>query len=66
MTKKAIELYNPQNIVIATVFYTKRGIEEIKKEISTAQIYAYGIPDELNDDGMLIPGCGNLDARIKI
>lgn len=65
LTKKAIEAYNPRHIVIATVFYSDNGISEILQEIANADIYAFGSPDKMDKHGMLIPGVGNLDVRLK-
>lgn len=34
-------------------------------EISTAQIFTFGKADSLDENGMLIPGVGNLDQRLN-
>lgn len=65
LTKKAMELCNPRHVIIATVFYTEQGISDILSEIASAEIYAFGKPDDVNKDGMLTPGVGNLDLRLN-
>lgn len=66
LLRKTIEKFMPKNIIIASVFYSKQGIKDLKKEIKNCKIYVCGEPDALNNDGMLIPGIGNIDERIKI
>lgn len=65
LAKKAIEYYNPQRIIIATVFYSLEGINAILRDISTAQIYVFGEPDKINEKGMAYPGFGDIDQRLK-
>lgn len=65
LMKKAIELYNPRHIIIASVFYTERGVYDVLNEAANTKIYVFGNPDDLNEDGMLIPGVGDLDTRLK-
>ena len=65
LTRKAVEMYNPRNVIIASIFYSDIGIAEMLNEISTAQIFTFGKADSLDENGMLIPGVGNLDQRLK-
>lgn len=65
LTNKAISKYKPKNIIIASLFYSLVGINEIFSEFPHVEIYLIGEPDELDDNGMLLPGLGNLDQRIK-
>lgn len=65
LAKKAIEKYMPNGIIIASAFYNERGVLELKKELPHAKIYVCTDPDEINADGMLLPGIGNLELRLK-
>jgi len=65
LARKSIETYNPQRIIIASVFYSERGLSEVSLELPQSKIYVFGNPDELNEDGMLVPGVGNLDMRMN-
>jgi len=65
LTQSAIAKYHPKTVFVAAVFYTQKGIDELLHDIPNIdKIYVHGEPDLLNDDGMLIPGLGNLDARM--
>lgn len=66
LTQSAIAKYHPRRIIVVAVFYSQQGIQELITEIPNInKIYAYGDPDILNEDGMLMPGVGNLDARLS-
>jgi uracil phosphoribosyltransferase len=66
LAQKAIETYRPRNIIVASVFYSNRGIEELMMDIYPQPvIFVVGEPDTLNADGMLIPGVGDIDKRIS-
>lgn len=65
LTKTAINKYFPRNIIIASIFYSEQGLAEIKHEIPNADILVVGSPDYVNDDGMLVPGVGDLDLRLR-
>jgi len=65
LTKKAIETYYPNKIIIACIFYSERGLVELKQDIPQSKVYVYGTPDELDENGMLVPGIGNIDERLK-
>ena len=60
----ALSKYYPEELIIAAPFYCKQGIDELQAELKSAQIYVAFGPDELNADGMLIPGVGNIDVRL--
>lgn len=66
LARKAIETYNPQKIIVASVFYSDRGITDISLELPQSKIYVFDNPDTLDKDGMLIPGVGNLDKRLNV
>lgn len=65
LAKKAYEKYNPEYLVIVGAFYSDRGVKELRDSCRNAIIISVGDPDELRSDGMLVPGVGNLDERIK-
>jgi uracil phosphoribosyltransferase len=66
IARKAIDLYRPEKIFLASTFYSQRGIDEVNHQIyPRPEIYIIGEPDDLNNDGMLIPGIGNLDQRLS-
>lgn len=64
LAKTAVSKYYPEELIIVAPFYSQQGIEELQAELRNAQIYVAFGPDELNSDGMLIPGVGNIDARL--
>lgn len=65
LLKKAVEKYDPINIIVASVFYSQQGIIDLQNSEHRCKIYVCGDPDYLNSDGMLVPGVGNLDNRLK-
>jgi uracil phosphoribosyltransferase len=65
LTKTAMAHYMPNRLIIAAIFYTKPGLNDLRREFPNADLLVVGEPDELREDGMLIPGIGHLDKRIK-
>lgn len=66
LTHSAIARFLPKRVIIAAVFYSEDAIQEVLAEIPNVEnIYICGEPDLLNADGLLVPGVGNLDARIR-
>jgi len=66
LAKNILSKYYPKNLIIVSAFYSQEGIQELVSEIPTIKsIYIVGGPDSLNEDGMLIPGVGNLDDRLS-
>lgn len=64
LTKESMRKYMPRRIIIASCFYSKRGVSELIHEIPNADLILVGEADKINDDGMLEPGVGNLDQRL--
>lgn len=64
LTKESVIKYMPRRIIIASCFYSKRGVSELMHEIPNADLILVGEDDRINDDGMLEPGIGNLDHRL--
>ena len=66
LAKTAIAIYNPRRVVIASILHTVRGLHKVQESIPRAEILlVVKRPDDINDNGMLIPGVGNLDERLK-
>ncbi|POY36443.1 hypothetical protein C3K47_11920 [Solitalea longa] len=65
LAKSAYQKLMPNKLIITTCFYSLSGIEELKNEIPNCKLYLIGNPDELDQDGMLVPGVGNLDQRLQ-
>lgn len=65
LTKTALSKFFPKRLIIATIFYSKKGLSDLLEEFPHADIFVVGQPDEINEDGMLVPGIGNLDQRLK-
>lgn len=63
LTKNAIQKFKPKTVIIASVFYTQTGLIELSNEFPHYE-YLLIEEDQLNEDGMLIPGVGNLDTRL--
>ncbi|MEK8016584.1 MAG: uracil phosphoribosyltransferase [Candidatus Parabeggiatoa sp.] len=64
LAKTALSKYLPRRIVISSLFYSQLGVAELTHEIPNADIVLVGDPDSIDDNGMLIPGVGNLDKRL--
>lgn len=64
LTQKALEKYLPKNLVVASVFYSERGYKDIQTKFKMSEIFTIGEPEELREDGILIPGFGDLDKRL--
>ncbi len=64
LTKSAMKKCMPRNVVICSIFYTEEAIAELRRELPNVDIMVVGSPDQLNDDGMLVPGVGDLDLRL--
>jgi len=64
LAKKAYENYYPEKLIIATVFYSQTGIDDVVQDLPNPRIFVVGEPDSLDSSGMLVPGIGNIDNRI--
>jgi len=65
LARRVLEKYNPEKVIVASIFYSNQGVQEVQNEIKNAGIYVIGEPDSVRLDGMLVPGFGNLDKRLK-
>jgi uracil phosphoribosyltransferase len=50
---------------LVSIFYSNAGIAELRESFPNAYIFVVGEPDNLTDDGLLVPGVGLLDERIR-
>ena len=64
LAKKARDEYYPEELIIVAPFYSQKGIDELNAELNPTDIFVAFGPDELDDQGLLIPGVGNLDKRL--
>jgi uracil phosphoribosyltransferase len=64
LTQTAVRQYSPNAVVIASIFHSVRGLQELTREFPGANIYVVGDPDRLGVDGMLYPGVGMLELRM--
>lgn len=65
LLEEAKNLYQPKQVIIAAVFHSENGIQEIFEAAGNVDIVVFGQADQLNGDGMLIPGVGNIDVRAQ-
>lgn len=65
LLERAINLYSPRLVIVATVFYSESGVLDLKERFPNVEIILIGEADTIDQDGMLIPGVGNIDKRIK-
>lgn len=65
LTRSAMSKYMPRQIIISSIFFSEHAVAELHHEIPNADIIVIGSPDSLDEDGMLVPGVGILDQRLK-
>lgn len=65
LAKRAFEKYMTKKIIIISYFYSKKGVDELNVALPNADIYVNEKDDSINTNGMLYPGVGNIDLRIK-
>jgi uracil phosphoribosyltransferase len=65
MARLAVEEYAPSRIVFVSAFYTNQGIEEIADRYRKAFFVVAGDADSLDANRMLLPGIGQLQARLQ-
>jgi uracil phosphoribosyltransferase len=64
LTRNALTKYTPDRLIIASAFYSVRGLRMLRDEFPNAHIFVVGDPDEINSDGVLVPGIGMLEDRL--
>lgn len=64
LAQRAIARFQPSKIVIASIFYSDRGVFEMQNALPNAEIFVLGEADRLTSDGMLEPGVGLIEERI--
>lgn len=65
LAKKAFEKYIPKGLIIVSAF-SDRGLADLIHEFPNADIYVGNDLDEINSNGMFMPGIGNLDLRTNM
>lgn len=65
LAKVALSKYYPKELLIIAPFFSQQGVDELQEELHSAKIYTAFGPDELNENGLLVPGVGNIDARLR-
>lgn len=63
LADRAMEMYRAEKLIIATVFYSETGLSDFTKRFPNAYVFTIGVADQINSDGMLVPGVGDLDTR---
>lgn len=64
LARRAIDRFQPAQVVIASIFYSNEGVAEMQAELPNARVYVLGEPDRLTRDGMLEPGVGLIEQRL--
>lgn len=64
LAKRAYGEYMPRELIVVAPFYSTQGADELQAELKNAEIYVAFGPDEIDSDGLLVPGVGNIDARL--
>lgn len=64
LAKRAYEEYMPRELIIVAPFYSMQGANELQAELKNAEIYVAFGPDKIDSAGFLVPGVGNIDARL--
>lgn len=65
LAKTAFAKYYPEELIIVAPFFSQKGVDELQAELRNAKIYVAFGPDALDADNMLVPGVGNIDARLS-
>lgn len=65
LAKKAFEKYMPRKLIIVSYFFSQNGVNELSTALPNADIYVNEKDDNIDASGMLNPGVGNIDLRIK-
>lgn len=59
-----LKQYNIQNITVLSVIAHDSGIELIKKHHPDVQIYTLSVEPEIDENGFLVPGIGDVSDRL--
>ena len=64
LTRKALSEYVPDKVIIVAAFYSTRGLDDLTAEFPNAHIFVVGDPDDLEENGLLVPSIGLLEERL--
>lgn len=59
-----LKQYDIKNIKVLTVIAHESGIQALAKRHPDVQIYTLSVENEINDDGLLVPGIGDVSDRL--
>lgn len=66
LAKSACKEYFPRRLVIASTFYSSRGLRELSREFPNADIFIIGeADDDVDESGILVANIGHLDNRLN-
>ena len=65
LLERALNLYAPRTVIVTSIFYSEAGVSDLKEKFPNIEIILVGQADSIDQDGMLIPGVGSIDKRIK-
>jgi uracil phosphoribosyltransferase len=66
LTKAAMNKYKTKDLIVVSAFHSREGIRELVDEFPHATIVVAGDADSINAEGLLIPGVGLLDQRLRM
>lgn len=65
--KKIVEKYNPREIIVISIVGSNEAIAELENAFKAFGIkFLLGEIDKLNKDGLLTPGIGIIEERLKV
>lgn len=64
LARRAIDRFQPAQVVIASIFYSEEGVTEMLADLPNVNVYVLGEADRLTQDGMLEPGIGLIEERL--
>lgn len=64
LTDTAVDFYRPSKLLIASIFHSLSGVQELQAKFPSATILTLGSSDSLDSEGILHPGVGLLEDRM--
>ena len=61
---KRLEQIDVEKIVVVTILGSKQGVARLLEACPNVQLFAIDVSDDLADDGSLVPGIGDVSARM--
>jgi uracil phosphoribosyltransferase len=66
LTRSGLAICVPDRLVIASLFYSSQGLQELVDNFPNAYVFVVGSPDDANHQGLLVPGVGLLEERLGV